>query len=118
MASKPESRIVKKIYTMLQGQFPGFYFKTHGGLYQRVGLPDLIGVHKGMFIAIEVKCPGKEHTLTKNQIKTLKLIKSSGGIAFMATSPEEVKKLLRKEMKHERNLKDQNQLTQRKVRTA
>ena len=98
MASKPETKVVKKILEMLENSFPGFYFKTHGGLYQRIGLPDILGVHRGRFIGIEVKCPGKEDTLTKNQEKTLRLIRLYGGVGFMSTSPEDTKSKLRKEM--------------------
>lgn len=98
MASKPETKVVKKILEMLEDSFPGFYFKTHGGLYQRIGLPDILGVHRGRFIGIEVKCPGKEDTLTKNQEKTLRLIRLYGGVGFMSTSPEDTKSKLRKEM--------------------
>lgn len=98
MSSKPETKVVRGILEMLEASFPGFYFKTHGGLYQRIGLPDILGVHRGRFIGIEVKCPGKEDTLTKNQQKTLNLIKLYGGVGFMATSPEDTKLQLRKEM--------------------
>lgn len=98
MASKPETKVVKKILEMLENSFPGFYFKTHGGLYQRIGLPDIMGVHRGRLIGIEVKCPGREDTLTKNQEKTLRLIRLYGGVGFMSTSPEDTKAKLRKEM--------------------
>lgn len=98
MSSKPETRVVKKILEMLENSFPGFYFKTHGGLYQRIGLPDILGVHRGRLIGIEVKCPGKEDTLTKNQEKTLRLIRLYGGVGFMSTSTEDTKAKLRKEM--------------------
>lgn len=99
MGTKPETKVVKSIKEMLENSFPGFYFKTHGGLYQRIGLPDLIGVHRGRFIGIEVKCPGKEDTLTKSQERTLNLINLYGGVGFMATSPKDTKIKLRKEMK-------------------
>ena len=98
MSSKPETKVVKKILEMLENSFPGFYFKTHGGLYQRIGLPDILGVHRGRLIGIEVKCPGKEDTLTKNQEKTLRLIRLYGGVGFMSTSTEDTKAKLRKEM--------------------
>lgn len=98
MSSKPETKVVRGILEMLEASFPGFYFKTHGGLYQRIGLPDILGVHRGRFIGIEVKCPGKEDTITKNQQKTLNLIKLYGGVGFMSTSPEDTKLQLRKEM--------------------
>lgn len=99
MASKPETKVVKSIMKMLGISFPGFYFKTHGGLYQRIGLPDILGVHRGRFIGIEVKCPGKEDTLTKVQKKTLYIINLYGGVGFMSTSPEDTKSKLRKEMR-------------------
>ena len=99
MASKPETKVVKSIMKMLDTFFPGFYFKTHGGLYQRIGLPDILGVHRGRFIGIEVKCPGKEDTLTKVQEKTLYIINLYGGVGFMSTSPEDTKSKLRKEMR-------------------
>lgn len=99
MAKKPETKVVEKIMNMLNSSFPGFYFKTHGGLYQRIGLPDIIGVHLGRFIGIEVKCPGKEETLTKNQEQTLRLIRLHGGVGFMSTSPEDTKIQLKEEMK-------------------
>ena len=99
MASKPETKVVKSIMKMLDTSFPGFYCKTHGGLYQRIGLPDILGVHRGRFIGIEVKCPGKEDTLTKVQEKTLYTINLYGGVGFMSTSPEDTKSKLRKEMR-------------------
>ena len=99
MASKPETKVVKSIMKMLDTSFPGFYFKTHGGLYQRIGLPDILGVHRGRFIGIEVKCPGKEDTLTKVQEKTLYIINLYGGVGFMSTSSEDTKSKLRKEMR-------------------
>lgn len=99
MGTKPETKIVKSIMKMLKNSFPGFYFKTHGGLYQRIGLPDIMGVHRGRFIGIEVKCPGKEDTLSQLQKKTLTLIALSGGVAFMTTSVKHTKSQLRKEMK-------------------
>ena len=99
MGSKPETKVGKSIMDLLKSSFPGFYFKTHGGLYQRIGLPDILGVHRGRFIGIEVKCPGKENTITKNQQRTLNLINLYGGVGFMSTSPEDTNHKLKEEMK-------------------
>lgn len=99
MGSKPETKVVKSIMDYLNQYFPGFYFKTHGGLYQRIGLPDILGVHRGRFIGIEVKCPGKENTITKLQQRTLDLIKLNNGVGFMSTSPEDTQHKLEEEMK-------------------
>ena len=96
-----ERTVVKNIVKALGIHFPGFYFKTHGGLFQAIGLPDIIGLHKGRFIGIEVKVPGKEDTLTKKQDQTLRKIKMAGGISFMATTPKQVLKNLKEEFGNE-----------------
>lgn len=113
MASKPETKIVKKCLAFLKEKYPGFYFKTHGGPYQRAGLPDIIGVHEGRFIGVEIKCPGKEGELTDLQAKVLDRIRRAGGIAFMATSPQQVDQLLKEEISNvkrkRKNRKDQKE---------
>lgn len=100
MASKPETKIVKKCMALLNKKYPGFYFKTHGGPYQKAGLPDIIGVYKGRFIGVEIKCPGKEDTLTDLQSKTIRRIVLAGGVAFMATSPQQIDEILKEELNH------------------
>lgn len=94
-----EKTVVKNIMKLLKKDYPGFYFKTHGGPFQMAGLPDILGCHKGRFIGIEVKAPGKEDTLTILQKKVLRLIRNAGGIAFMATTPKQVNKQLKEEFK-------------------
>lgn len=92
-----ESTVVKHIMKALDINYPGFYFKVHGGLYQATGLPDIIGLHRGRFIGIEVKVPGKENTLTKKQAQTIRKINLAGGISFMAISPQQVLVQLKEE---------------------
>jgi len=99
-----ESTIVKNIMKALGKHFPGFYFKTHGGPFQRAGLPDIIGLHKGRFIGIEVKVPGKEDTLTDIQRHTLTLIKLAGGISFMSTSVDITIQKLQEEFKNDKKI--------------
>ena len=73
----------------------GGVYKTHGEhtRFFRFGHPgsaDILGIQyfSGKFIAIEVKRPGKEPTeLQKN---FLNIIKSQGGIAFVAHSIDDV----------------------------
>lgn len=118
MASKPETKIVKKCMALLDKKFPGFYFKTHGGPYQKAGLPDIIGVYKGRFIGIEIKCPSKEDTLTDLQKKVLDKIKRAGGVAFMATSPQQIEIILQEELKDGKRKSRKNQEADgRKTRT-
>lgn len=96
-----ESSVVKKIKKILDNNYPGFYFKTHGGPFQMMGLPDIIGVYKGRFIGIEVKLPGKENTLTEKQKQIIRKINRAGGIAFMAISETQVFKQLKEEFNNE-----------------
>lgn len=55
------------------------------------GTPDIMGIQKGtgVFVAIEVKLPGKEKTLTPAQESFLEMVKNNNGIAFMTTSVEQ-----------------------------
>ncbi len=87
MAQKPETRLIKKILKCLQSEFPGFYYKTHGNMYQKRGLPDIIGCYEGDFIGLEVKMPGKEPTAIQCDI--LSQIEQSGGNNCVVHSVEE-----------------------------
>lgn len=90
MSEKPESRLQTKIQKALKEAFPrSWWRKIHGGQFQRKGIPDLIGCIGGFFVAIEVKCPGKERTVTPIQQVTIRDIKGAGGVAFVATTVEE-----------------------------
>ena len=46
------------------------------------GVPDILGIYKGQFLAIEVKQPKKK--LSPEQIEFINNIKIQGGIAFRA----------------------------------
>lgn len=70
-------------------QYSGWWVVTHGGQFQQGGLPDIIGCYAGKFYGLEVKMPGKEHTLTPRQSHALKSIKAAGGKARMVTSISE-----------------------------
>ncbi len=50
------------------------------------GLPDLIGCHRGRFVAIEVKMPGKEHETSSRQELTMHRIGNAGGITAVVSS--------------------------------
>lgn len=48
-----------------------------------------MGCYKGYFYGLELKAPGKEHTLTERQAHALKSIKKAGGKAAVVTSVKE-----------------------------
>jgi len=88
VSRQPESRLQRKIRKALESAYPGsFWFKVHGGPFQKAGLPDLIGCVRGTFIALEVKMPGKEPTEVQRFV--MSQILSAGGYAGYVTSVEE-----------------------------
>lgn len=63
--------------------------------YHINGVSDILGVYKGRFLAIEVKRPSNKKR-SPDQDNFIRLIKSQGGLAFYATSVEDVKRELAK----------------------
>ena len=83
-----ENALVKKIKKALQEKWPeDKWMKIHGGPMQEAGISDLIGCHKGVFIAIEVKRPFQDFKPpTPLQQKFLKDIEKAGGISGCVTT--------------------------------
>lgn len=75
------TNIVKKLNT-----YSGFWFVTHADAFGVRGIPDIVGCYAGYFYGLEVKLPGKLHTLTKKQSRVLDQIRSAGGKATVVTS--------------------------------
>jgi Holliday junction resolvase len=71
----------------------GWMRKVAGGPYG-AGWPDNVGVYRGVMLAIEVKLPGKEKTLTELQAQTLKDLRNAGAVALMLTSVRQVDHVL------------------------
>lgn len=88
-----EKHLVTKIRRALQTR-GCFVEKIHGGLYQSAGLPDLVGCKDGHFFGIEVKVPGREHTLTPRQAAALEEIRKHGGLAGVAVSIEDAQEIV------------------------
>ncbi len=86
-----ESALTKKIKKALQEEYPrDKWTKIHGDGFQEAGISDLIGCHRGKFIAIEVKRPGKDYREpTPRQKKYLADVKASGGFSSVITSVKE-----------------------------
>lgn len=60
------------------------------GIYAKSGIPDILACsNKGRFVAIEMKKPGEKPKAIQQAY--LDAINSIGGVAFYATSVEEVK---------------------------
>ena len=66
-----------------------FFWKEHGGMYGRAGIPDIIACIDGKFYGFEVKTEiGRP---TKLQNSTIAKIRNAGGIAQVVRSVEDVK---------------------------
>jgi len=93
MATTKEARlrtnIIKKLNT-----YSGFWFVTHADHLGEAGLPDIVGCYNGRFVGLEVKLPGKEHTLTERQSRVLARINKAGGIGAMVTTTDQAMDLV------------------------
>ena len=89
-----EKTIVAAIMRALKAQGVRWMVKTHGGLYQSAGLPDIIAIapRTGRLLGVEVKRPGRKATALQGA--TLGRIGKAGGVAGVAYSVEEALALL------------------------
>lgn len=95
-----ETDLQRKVRDALILRFPGSrFYKIPGGPYGTAGLPDLVGCVYGHFVAIELKLPGKEDTLTPRQRQCLERLRDSGAYAAMATTVEQAVAIAAGEMK-------------------
>lgn len=88
-----EATLIKKFIPYITGR-GGWAVKIHGGNMQKRGLPDILCCYRGHMVGIEVKVPGKEHTITKLQGSTLRAITSAGGSGGVVSDLDGVKALL------------------------
>lgn len=82
--SQPESKLSRDIMRALRTR-GAFVWKNHGGPTMMSGLPDIAGVYRGYFLAIETKMPdggdpSAIQRLRHNQIR------EAGGIVKVARS--------------------------------
>ncbi len=87
-----EASIVNRIikYLKLRG---GWVLKTHGGLYQKSGLPDIMYLEAGCLYAFEVKLPGGDTTAL--QKLALELLDANGAVVGVVTSVPEVEEIFK-----------------------
>jgi hypothetical protein len=65
-----------------------FHWKVWQGMGSVPGVPDILGVHKGRMIAIELKAP--KGTVSPAQQEFIDRINEAGGLAFVARSLDDV----------------------------
>ena len=86
----PEGTVKAEIKTYLKTLAPRlWFFSPFMSGYGASGIPDIIGVYKGRFFAIEVKAPGGRPTVW--QMRMLAGIARAGGLAIVADNVEMVR---------------------------
>lgn len=89
----PESRVKDKVKKTLNA-FGVYYFMPIGGMYSKIGVPDIICCYNSQFIAIE--CKAGKNKPTALQERELKNIRDAGGYALVVNEEniDDVHKLL------------------------
>jgi Holliday junction resolvase len=64
-----------------------FVWKNHGSAFMMAGLPDIVGVYRGRFLAIETKMPGGQPSIV--QVRVMGKIRYAGGAVMVAQSIKE-----------------------------
>lgn len=70
-----------------------WFVKVHGSRYGRSGIPDLLICHRGRFIALEVKRPGRHHLDALQRVE-MSRIERSHGVASKVQSVAEAAAIL------------------------
>lgn len=82
MAKTPEGIFTEKVIKYLKSLDKCWYYKVFGGgMFQRSGIPDIIGCYHGRFFALELKAEnGKPSEL---QLYNLDKINKAGGYGIL-----------------------------------
>lgn len=93
-ASAPkEAHVQKRILGMLRKR-GAWAYKTTGGMGSTAGAPDILCCYRGLFLAIEVKRPGKLSTISDLQRRRLQEIAQAKGLAYAVDSVESAEEIL------------------------
>lgn len=87
-----EKQYQDKVKNLLD-QYPIYYEVIWGGGFQASGIPDIIAVHKGIFIGLELKV--KYNKPSPVQLAKIDMIRNAGGIgAIVWDSLEPIQDIL------------------------
>lgn len=87
-----ESDLSRDVIEFLNSVPKCWAFVTHGGPYQKAGIPDIIGAYRGRMFGIELKMPSKYPSPL--QRKTLRDICAAGGVGFAAWTLDAVREMI------------------------
>lgn len=81
-----ESELTRECVRRLNEQPYCYAFRVHGNPRQRKSTLDITGCYEGFFFSIEMKLPGKEHTLTDGQAAMILRLQKVGARVGVATN--------------------------------
>lgn len=96
MAATPEGRAKAQIKAWLKTLPDLWYFMPVSNGMGTMGVPDIICCWRGIFIAIEVKAPGKEANTTPLQKMQIAGILGAGGHAIVVSDLAPVVELFKR----------------------
>lgn len=82
MARTPEGRVKDKVTKILK-QYNAYYFFPATGGYGKSGIPDVVACIGGIFLGVECKADVRKSGPTPLQLRQLREISDSGGIAVV-----------------------------------
>lgn len=90
----PEKLFETKVCKFLKDLKKTWFFKVHGSMFQRSGVPDIVGIINGTFFALELKAENGKPTAL--QVYNVKQLNWCGAYAriIKPSEWEEVKKEL------------------------
>lgn len=86
----PEGKVKAKVKQLLTAYGAWFFMPVSGG-FGRAGVPDFIGVHRGLFFAVETKALGGK--TTRLQDIEMRKIREAGGVCFVVEGVDGTKEL-------------------------
>jgi len=78
MAQTPEKKVKDAVVKILKNNGVYYFFPVTGG-FGRSGVPDIVGCHRGVFVAIE--CKAGKNKPTALQFAEMAKIEKAGGVA-------------------------------------
>ena len=93
MGMTPEGKVKKNCKEYLKEIGAWYYMPVSNGM-GRVGCPDILVCHKGLFMAFETKAPGKIKNVTANQQREIDDIQRVNGLALVVDDVEQMKEAI------------------------
>ena len=89
----PEGKVKDQVKKYLKDIGAWYYMPVSNGM-GRVGCPDILVCHRGIFMAFETKAPGKIKNVSPNQAREISDIQRANGLALVVDHVDQVKEAI------------------------